>query len=340
MQRTNLNNFNRKLNHNINHSVCHKYCAFIQYLFFKIFGLSPWKIDYLKAIISNRLENYKYNLCNTSLIGSFYNILVLLVLILFSTYSLLDDFFYQSYPGSTVLSSMIVKFLFVTSLCASLLPLVYIIRQKIIISVNNRFEIIDRVLNKCAYYESENNHTNDFIFVINFLTTIFGIIILDLLYYPALRVFFENLPTVISGGVIIQYAMTLNRVNKRFKSINLTFFKFGNFRCDATQPQKIFVTRKVVSCDFISNDIDNLKYAFIELCEMSQNISDFYGIPILISIICFAVRTIFSVYLIMLSLFKIQNIIIIWQVNGIRMAWIVFLFIVLTSSVTKIMKQV
>ncbi|XP_057320423.1 uncharacterized protein LOC130664498 [Microplitis mediator] len=128
--------------------------------------------------------------------------------------------------------------------------------------------------------------------------------------------------------------MILNRVNKRFKSINFTFSKLGNFRFNTIQPQELFVTRK-----FVSNDIDNLKYAFIELCEMSQDISDFYGIPILISIFCFAVRTIFTVYLIMLSLFKIQNLTIVWQVDGTRMTWIVFLFIVLTSSVTKIMKQ-
>ncbi|XP_057321510.1 uncharacterized protein LOC130665220 [Microplitis mediator] len=236
------------------------------------------------------------------------------------------------------LISVILKMIFIAILCASSLPLIYIIRQKKLISLNSQFKNIDRVLNKCANYEIQNNHVNDFIFIANLLIT-YCLISMCFFYYSASIVFFVNIPTVISSGVIIQYAMILNRVDKRFKSINSTISRLVKFKSKATQPQILVVTYEVLSRESFFNDVENLKYAYMELWEMCQDIGDFYGVPILIAMFCFAVLTIIHVYIIILSLFNALAIHNDWPVDTTRFLWIIFLFIVLTSSITKIKKQ-
>ncbi|XP_057320418.1 uncharacterized protein LOC130664493 [Microplitis mediator] len=327
----------KKNNYIQNDSVYQRCYIYIQHIFFKIIGLSPWAIDTgpTSKNRKNKNRNYEFNI---SYIGLSYNILLSLGIIIYGFYRIFDKSLAQASDKSPLLS-VILKMIFITILCASLLPLIYIIRQKKLISVNNRFKNIDRVLNKCANYEIQNNRVNDFIFIANLLITYCLIITVSFFYYPARRVFFRNIPTVISGGVIIQYAMILNRVDKRFKSINSTISKLVKFKSNATQPQILFLTYKVLSRESFFNDIENLKYAYMELWEMCQDIGDFYGVPILIAMFCFAVKTIITVYTIILSLFDVLTIHIEWPVDSTCLLWIIFLFIVLTSSITKIKKQ-
>lgn len=321
-----------------NSYIRHDLYIHIQHIFFKIIGLSPWAMDTGITSKNHKNKNRNYEL-NISYIGSSYNILLSLGMITFGFYRILGKLLAAASDKSPLLS-VILKLTFITILCASLIPLIYIIRQKKFISVNDRFKNVDRVLNKCANYEIKKNHVNDFIFVINLFTTYCLIIIMSLFYYPASRVFFQNLSTVISGGIIVQYAMIINRLEKRFKSINLAISRLVEFKSKATQPQVSFVTHKVLSRQSFFNDIENLKYAYMELWEMCQDIGNFYGVPILIAIFCFAAITIITVYLIILSLFSVLTLHIEWPVDITRLLWIIFLFIVLTSSVTKIMKQV
>ncbi|XP_044587497.1 uncharacterized protein LOC123267068 [Cotesia glomerata] len=301
----------------------YQYYKFIQDIFSRILGLSPWT--------HNKKEIWEF-----SYVGTCYNISISLIIILLGVYEVLDESFADKFPGKLV-PLIIVKVIFITLLCTSFIPLVYIIKQKQLIRVMNRFKDVDRVLSKCKNYEQKYDHTNIVIFCINFLTTIFLILILDACYFSIVRIFIENLPTIIGGGVMIQYAMIVNKLNKRFDIINTIFLKLGSLKVDAT-PQ-VFTVTQVTSRKLIITDIDNLKYAFVELCEMCQYTADFYGMSVLISILCYAERIIFCVYLSLLPALELGNFETIWQVTAPRLIWIVFVFLMFTSSITTIKKQ-
>ncbi|KAH0557350.1 hypothetical protein KQX54_004500 [Cotesia glomerata] len=297
----------------------------MQLIFNKILGLSPWTRN-------------KKKVRTFSCVGTCYNISISIALILLGVYELLDDLFADEFPGKLI-PLIIVKVMFITVLCASFIPLVYIIKQNQLIRVINRFKDVDRVLTKCANYEQKYDNTNIVIFSTNFFATIFLILILDACYFPVVRILFENLPTVISGGVMIQYAMVVNKLNKRFDIINTIFSKLGNLKLNIASPQIFSVTQVALSRGFVINEVDNLKYAFVELCEMCQDTAGFYGISVLISILCFAERIIFCVYLSLLPTLKLGIFETIWQVTAPRLIWIVFVFLVFTSSITTIKKQ-
>ncbi|CAD6222017.1 GSCOCT00014049001.2-RA-CDS, partial [Cotesia congregata] len=302
----------------------YQHYKFIQHIFSRILGLSPW-------------THNKKEICELSSVGTCYNISISLIIILLGVYEVLDETFADKFPGKLV-PLIIVKVIFITLLCTSFIPLVYIIKQKQLIRVMNRFKDVDRVLSKCKNYERKYDHTNIIIFCTNFLTTIFLILILDACYFSIVRIFIENLPTIIGGGVMIQYAMIVNKLNNRFDIINTIFSKLGNLKVDAT-PQ-VFTVTQVASRRLVITDIDNLKYAFVELCEMCQYTADFYGMSVLISILCYAERIIFCVYLSLLPALELGNFETLWQVTAPRLIWIVFVFLMFTASITTIKKQV
>ncbi|XP_008550590.1 putative gustatory receptor 28b [Microplitis demolitor] len=87
-------------------------------------------------------------------------------------------------------------------------------------------------------------------------------------------------PDFIGGWVIVQYTISLKIIDRRFKSINSTITKLGTITNDRNGVKTLPETQ--IS---LSHEIESIKYAYIELCEMCDDIAEFYGLPVLISII-------------------------------------------------------
>ncbi|XP_008543427.1 uncharacterized protein LOC103568369 [Microplitis demolitor] len=294
-------------------------------------------MDISKIFSKNRgvkNQNFKWNF---SYIGSCYNILLFIGFSSLSLYKLFGKKLVNAFSNS-VSASVILGFLYLTLLSTSLLPLIYVSRQKLLISVNDRIKNVDEILNKCVSYEMENDYTNNLIFIGCFFTST-CVVIMSLYYFPSISVFFENIPAFISGAVIIQYVQLLIQVKKRFESINSTISRLAYLLSNESRTEVSYVTQNLPSRESIFNDINNLKYAYMVLWKICQDITDFYGIPILIGIFCFGVKTIANVYITILSALGILDIDIKWYLNGTRMSWTISLFIALTSNVTTVMNQ-
>lgn len=311
-----------------NNSDFYRSYKFLQRISCKALGLSPWGVS-----------SKQNNLYNVSYVGTYYNILLIFVLIVLGVCEVFSGSLSDDYPGK-LMPLIMVEVLFITILCASLIPLLYIIRQRKLINIYNRLKFVDKLLKKCENHKLKYDYTNDVIFIVNLLTTVWLIIILQLCYAEAHRVFFENIPTVIGGGVMIQYAMLLNAVENRFRSINLIISKFSLIKSNHDYPQIFSVTQKVLKRESVLYNIDNIKAAYVELYEMCHDAADFYGVPILITILCFAERVIYCVYLCVLTILKVQGFHVPWLLMILRLIWIVFIFLAFTSSVTTIKKQV
>ncbi|XP_074105944.1 uncharacterized protein LOC141531817 [Cotesia typhae] len=310
-----------------NNSDFYRSYKFLQRISCKALGLSPWGV-------SSKPDN----LYNVSYVGTYYNILLIFFLIVLGVYELFNRSLSNDYPGK-LMPLIMVKVVFLTILCASVIPLLYIIRQRKLINIYNRLKFVDKLLKKCDNHKLKYDYTNDVFFIANLLTTVFLVIILQLWYIEAHRVFFENIPTVIGGGVMIQYAMLLNSVENRFKSINLIISKFSLIKSNHDYPQVFSVTEKVLKRESVLYNIDNIKAAYVELYGMCHDAADFYGVLILITILCFAERVIYCVYLCVLTILKVQGFHVPWIVMILRLIWIVFIFLAFTSSVTTIKKQ-
>lgn len=307
-----------KMSNNSENSRFYAYLLFAEHIISKLIGLSPWTMDTAKIFgknsFCNQLDTFTYKL---SVIGSGYNVLLVVF------YVLCDVFVINNNLDQQVKAPLVIKFSFASILCISVIPLIYVIRQKLLISVKNQIKDVDNELMSCADYTLVKNNTNFWIFIINNVLIYCWIILMLLLGSSWVIKVAPILPTVFGSVLIIQYAMTINIIEKRFKSINVTLLKL-----------KSSMHRPIL------NDISSIKYAYIELCDMCEKTADFYGIPTLIIIILYSIRNIGNCYemiLIFLSEAEMSKSI---SCSGVFAVQTFFLFTILTTSVTKLLKQV
>ncbi|XP_057320419.1 putative gustatory receptor 28b [Microplitis mediator] len=326
MGRIKFDKLKDKFNFKGYNSVCHHYLIFMSYFSFKIIGLLPWKMETGIFNKIQKVENKNFK-SNVSYVGSCYNILLVLVIVSLNIYIIYDILPVQVDFHLTLRIAQI-KLSFVLLLCASIIPLIYIFRQKLLINVLNRFENLDKKLNKCADYKAENNYTNYLIFTINFVVSVCIIIMREIYYMSLKKVFIISFSYFIGSFVIIQYTMLLNMIKTRFTNINSTLLRLG------TSESKISLSRASVL-----DDIGRIKRAYVELCEMSENISNFYGFVMLIVIIVFVVRNLFNLYYAILVLIHIEIVDIKIHICAVFFLWSSFLFTVLATHVTKTVKQ-
>ncbi|CAD6232022.1 GSCOCT00013859001.3-RA-CDS, partial [Cotesia congregata] len=316
-----------------------RYFIFVQHIFYKIIGLSPWSLDMSNIILKTPPnDNDQIIVCKLSYLGSCYNLLLFLFISSTNFYVLFNltfpNFLYDSILTPTVRA----KLKFVAVLCITFIPLIYICRQKLMISVINRLKNVDIKLQNCRSYKARRrNCYTYFIFIMNFLIFI-SYIVLVFYYFSKSSVIVQLIilfPDFISSWMIIQFTILLRKIYKRFKSINSAISKLDiRSKLNASEKNGSLLTELAIF------EIRTIKFAFIELCEICQDSADFYGLPILISIIHYVLISIIRLYFVILALLQIKesnNMLYVCAVvvNG----SIIFLLVVLTSTVTKTTKE-
>ncbi|XP_057320413.1 uncharacterized protein LOC130664489 isoform X2 [Microplitis mediator] len=327
MKGINLKKSKKTCNYSQDDSVCSGYFLFIQQIFFKVIGLLPWNVKTAGIFRKNgRVENGIFE-CDFSHAGSCYNVLLffLIVALTFHIGNYMSSIQISELPTIHVIA---LELSFFSTLCISLVPLIYIIRQNLLIGVNRRLKNLDKKLNKCADYKLESNNSNCVIFTVNLVMKCCILIIRQFHYKIVEAVLIISFPYFISSFVILQYAMFLNIIKTRFKSINSTLLRLG------TSESKISLSRASVL-----DDIGRIKRAYVELCEICVDTASFYGIPMLIVIIILSMRDIMNLYMAVLVFIGQGGFDIKICQSGAFLARNIFLFMVLTTNVTTIMKQ-
>ncbi|CAD6242761.1 GSCOCT00014176001.2-RA-CDS [Cotesia congregata] len=293
------------------------YLLFAEHFTSKLIGLSSWKMDtvsiFRKNLFCTQLTTFSYKL---SIIGSGYNILLVVF------YVLCDIFIIKKNLNETNKAPVSIKFAFFSILCISVIPVIYVIRQKILISVKNQIKDVDNELMSCLDYKLVQNNINYWTFIINNVLIYCWIVFMLIFESLWVEIISMLIPMIFGSILIVQYAMIMNMIEKRFKSINVTLLKLKS-----SMHRTIF------------NDISSIKFAYFELCDMCDNTADFYGIPTLIVIILFSIRNISNYYeiiLVFLSEIEMQNL---FYCSGIFAVQTFFLFTTLTTSVTRLLKQ-
>ncbi|CAD6238047.1 GSCOCT00013866001.3-RA-CDS [Cotesia congregata] len=312
-----------------NYSLCYRCFTLFHNIVLKLSGVSPWTLNTSQLFRKNCAFDNR-SLCTTSHIGSVYNMLIIIIILVLNYYSFFDkiysSYFYQSKVGIITMS-----IIFGSNLCAVMILLVYIIRQKFLVRVLNRIMYLDKRLN---VREHEMKHTVYYIlfFVNLFIFTV--IHFLMILQFPTLTsVLIRYVHSMTVFGVILQYSLILSMINKRFKVIQSRILNFKKVK------RNMFGAEVLVSHQTVINNIDNLKSSYYALFEICQDVENFYGLPILFSILAIVVKAIFMVYFMISEIMGGLKGGIAMFYYGIFVLQHSFLLIILTSIVNKIIIQ-
>lgn len=323
-----------------------RFFLLIQHFIYKIVGLSPWTLD-----TSKNYQNQEV-ISKFSWIGSLYNGFVTSLITAFDYYYQMDGFIGEDPTDNdkddtvddldepqSIFDTLTDKIAFITVIGVCSILLLYIFRQKSMISVINRLNIIDKTLKQCTKFEP-SRISSYFIFLVNIAISC-GIMLLVALNSSLRKVISEITPAIISSWVIVQYTLLLIVVEERFKIVNSIIYKMGDFGSDSTRKPTLLLVNVSILRDSICQNIDIIKNAYVELCDICDQITDFFGIPILVSIMYFSQGGIYILYDIITSSLKEKpSKLVYYSIMLIYFVWTVVLFLILTSSVSRTTSEV
>ncbi|XP_057318621.1 putative gustatory receptor 28a isoform X1 [Microplitis mediator] len=321
-------------------SAVHRNFVFIQSIFFKVIGLSPWTLGifeiFRKQSKANNYQNYK---CKFSYLGSIYNIFLIILMVSLILNVIFNESFHQLENDSFLTDSIEAKIHYVSTFATCGVFSTYIIQQKFMINAINRLKSVDEKLIKCAAYKTKSDKIIIVIFIIHFLLFTCEEIV-EIYYYPLQSALMRDLPAVINCWILMQYTIIMDVINKRFEMINSAFSKFKRNKGNASTSQSSSLSNLSILHELFYYDIDNLKYAHAELCEICQDIGEFFGLPMLVTIL-HTIETMIATlfFFIVLSVNVQESDPGTYLSDVIWLMWIIHGFIVLTSYATRIEKE-
>ncbi|CAD6204136.1 GSCOCG00009881001-RA-CDS, partial [Cotesia congregata] len=313
---------------NQNSSMWYQYFIFIRYVFFKMFGLSPWKMETSGLFRQKPVNKSRILKLTFSSAGTFYNIVFFIAISSLSIYIAFNNST-SLYDSASTVSSISKHIQLIVIVITSLIVLIYLIRQKLLITANNRFKIVDKKLNNCADYTFKINSRDCLIFGFNFVITACLLVIRITTYLTVKIIVSNSIAYTVASLMIVQYAAYLKMIKERLKGINAVILKLGTFK------SKIYHSNELTRAD-----IGTIKVVYLKLGEICQDIGNFYGLPILMVIFLLCAKNTFVLYNIILATLDPNNSHDrIWE-DGLFTMQNIFLIMLLVSEVTEVMKQV
>ncbi|XP_044587082.1 uncharacterized protein LOC123266750 [Cotesia glomerata] len=199
--------------------------------------------------------------------------------------------------------------------------------------------IIDRLISVNQKLNiSADSYSKDFlsyfIVITNFLVSLVKIL-LELPNSSIRTVLSTNFANVVCSWIIVQFTLLLGIVGKQIKAVNLSIKKMNDIRSDLAQIPALRVNR-LLEDESACRDINNIKRIYIELSEISGEINNLYGLTVLISLLLFGFDAIVSLHIIfILPPPKAFSLFLFHIATGLIAPWGIFLFLVLTSAVSK-----
>ncbi|CAD6237026.1 GSCOCT00014140001.2-RA-CDS [Cotesia congregata] len=328
---------------NLYSSIHYRNLVIAQHVFFKILGLSPWTVSFPEKLPKNRNGRIKF--CKFSYLGSFYNILLIILAISLSVFT-----FYQRYTAlpladALVTHSRMITFQLLSLLVMSLIFIIYTVRQKRMIIVLNKIYNVDLILQKYTFIKNCNSSKNDsviinLIFILHLIISVFFLSVG--LFLPS---YFETLlrvaPWILFCWVIEQYTILLDMVRKRLKFINSYIMKLGPAEVDLEKSRPMFFIKPSILYERILHEVINIKHTYKDLCEICEDIACFYGESVLVVIMFNGSGVIVLSYFILLSFYgQIELPLIMCFNESVFILWTVFQLIALTTYVSLILKEV
>lgn len=265
---------------------------------FKFLGLSPWKVNLYKILAENP-DNNQVNLFEPSKYGSFYNILLATFLSTYCAMVLLLKLWSQNYVKSELVYKIDECLMSYGTLVLVVIWLNYVLQQKKMIIIANGLYSINNNLKSCDRFTFKSDCRFYILSIINFCLC-FGIIVTECFVSGAYTAILWIGPFITSSWVLIQYTLLLNVISQFFESINVKILELADINTE--NYYQTALGSKVSLRDFAIKDINCISNAIMQLCDICDQVADFYAIPILLIIVYFVTSTTFNSYFMILSL--------------------------------------
>ncbi|XP_044577951.1 gustatory and pheromone receptor 32a-like [Cotesia glomerata] len=316
-------------------SVHQRNLIYVKYIFFKILGLAPWKLNLVTKPSKNRTA--KTIICKFSYLGLLYNVLLTTSVFLMTSYFCHQHNSVQAQVDSLVTPSTMMNLQYFAVILSSSVFLNYTCRQKDMIGILNEIIKIDKKLQKYAFNSAKNGNI-----IINliFLGHLIICSTLICLQYFFLQSFWLAVlrcwPAFLYCWLIVQYTIMLDMMEKRFKFINLNIVKLGEIKVNSEGLEPVSATRISFLRESVLYDVVNIKDNYNKLCDICNDISDFYGLPFLKVMMYHGTSTILILYFMLVAYYESKEFHLLLFIKDVGFVlWMVFQIIILTTFVNK-----
>ncbi|XP_032689563.1 putative gustatory receptor 28b isoform X2 [Odontomachus brunneus] len=290
-------------------------------IFFKIIGLATFS----HCVVAQKKRSPQTSCTfQYSELGIVYNA-VLVSLMIASNYLSIPYRINMEYPNKTNMSVGIEIFqtlLGSMAICAILLS--YCFGERSLVRIANRLMDVEHELNRqYRLYPSLRRER-----VLCFLAII---CILE-----------DVLPTFHVGFFMIQYSLLVTVIQADFVDVNQAIQGISRVSTPDSRPQSLYQTRRIIVSNSSVHQLLQLRDVHCHLCEVSQDVSDFYSVPIVCGISFMFFSLVYNAYY-LLSPFLLSSEILEVAVLTDTIIWLIFLIypiILLTTRITRILREV
>lgn len=150
----------------------------------------------------------------------------------------------------------------------------------------------------------------------------------------------DILPTFHVGWLLVQYFLLVTVIQADFADVNRAIQSLS--RVSIPDRQSLYQTRRVVVSNSTIYQLLQLRDMHCHLCEISEDVSDFYSLPVLFGLTFLFLTLIYNGYYLLSPLLMTDDILEYMTLSN-TIIWLLFLIYpisLLTNRITKILKEV
>ncbi|KAL6266647.1 hypothetical protein P5V15_003486 [Pogonomyrmex californicus] len=152
----------------------------------------------------------------------------------------------------------------------------------------------------------------------------------------------DIVPTFHVGWLLIQYFLLVTVIQADFDDVNRAIQSLSRINTPDIRPQSLYQTRRIVVSNSTVHQLLQLRDMHCHLCEISENVSDFYSLPVLCAITFLFLTLIYNGYYLISPLLMADEILK-YEVLSNTIFWIIFLIYpisLLANRITKILNEI
>ena len=335
-------NSEQKVN-KIKSEIHHDFWTFrILIMFFKLIGLATFAH---RIIVYKKRTSYTFQY---SKLGIIYNV-VLSSLMIASNYVSIPLKLTWEYKIKTSLTtsiSVLQTILGTLMICAILIS--YCIKQKSLVRIANRLFTIEHEIDHL--YNLYHPLRRQRIFCTMIIVCTLKICLLILLLFNdnlalgtgPISWLTDILPTFHMGWLLIQYFLLVTVIQTDFADVNRAIQSLIGINTPDLRLQSLYQTRRIIVNNSIVHQLFQLRDVHCHLCEISEDVSSFYSLPVLFGIIFLFLTLTYNGYF-LFWIVMITDDILEYDTLSNTIVWLIFLIypiFLLTNKITKILIEV
>ncbi|KYN09747.1 Putative gustatory receptor 28b [Trachymyrmex cornetzi] len=308
-------------------------------IFFKLIGLTTFAHQ---IVVYKKRTSYTFQY---SKLGFVYNVVLssLMIASNYMTIPLRLNWEYKIKSNLTVGIAVLQNVLGALMICAILIS--YCVKQKSLLRITNRLITIEHEMDRL--YDLYHPLRRQRIFCTIIIVCILKICLLMLLLFTDNLALGSNpvswltdvLPTFHVGWLLIQYFLFVTVIQTNFADVNRAIQSLTRINAPDLRLQSLYQTRRIIMNNSIVYQMLQLRDVHCHLCEISEDVSSFYSLPVLFGVVFLFLTLIYNGYFLFWILL-ITDDILEYETLSSSIVWIIFVIypiFLLSNRITRIL---